>query len=84
MLATAHAYPFANAADISLMVVRWGRTPRREVVYALHQLTLLGGNVNALVLSMVDVSKSRLYGYGDSRYYSGQAGRYYTKAVTHG
>lgn len=84
VLATAHAYPFANAADISLMVVRWGRTPRREVVYALHQLTLLGGNVNALVLSMVDVSKSRLYGYGDSRYYSGQAGRYYAKVVTHG
>lgn len=83
VLATAHAYQFANAADISLMVVRWGRTPRREVVYALHQLTLLGGNVNALVLSMVDVSKSRLYGYGDSRYYSGRATRYYAKTGTH-
>ena len=80
VLATAHAYQFANAADISLMV--WGRTPRREVVYALHQLTFLGGNVNALVLSMVDVAKSWLYGYGDSRYYSGRATRYYAKAAT--
>lgn len=80
VLATAHAYQFAGAADISLMVVRWGRTPRREVAYALHQLSLLGCNVNALVLSMVDTARSKLYGYGDSRYYTGKASRYYTKA----
>ncbi len=80
VLATAHAYQFAGAADISLMVIRWGRTPRREVMYALHQLSLLGCNVNALVLSMVDTARSKLYGYGDSRYYTGKATRYYTKA----
>ncbi len=79
VMATAHAYPFASAADVSLMVVRWRRTQRREVVYALHQLRQLGCNVNAVVLSMVDFNKSRRYGYGDSHYYSGRASQYYTK-----
>ena len=50
------------------------------MAYALHQLSLLGCNVNALVLSMVDTARSKLYGYGDSRYYTGKASRYYTKA----
>lgn len=81
VMATAHAYQFAGAADISLMVVRWGRTQRREVLYVLSQLRLLGCNVNAAILSMVDFGKSRRYGYGDSHYYSGRDQQYYANVA---
>lgn len=80
VMATAHAYQFAAAADFSVLVVRWGSTPRRQVAYALHQLRLLGCNVTAVVLSMVNIGKSRRYGYGDSGFYSDRMKRYYTGA----
>ena len=81
VMATAHAYLFASAADLSLMVIRWRRTSRSVVLYALHQLRLLGCNVNAVVLSMVDVNRMRYYGYGDSHLYNGRATEYYRRAT---
>jgi capsular exopolysaccharide synthesis family protein len=74
VMALADTHIIAAAADVTLMVVRWGKTRRRVVRYAIEQLTKFGGQVDGTILSMVNVKKLASYGYGDSGYYSA---RYY-------
>lgn len=77
ILALAHAYPFAECADASMLVVRWRRTRRKAVVYALRQMQKLGCRAYGVVLSMVDMKGSQIYAYGDLQYYYGGAKRYH-------
>lgn len=79
LLALADAQLLPTLADTTILVVRWGHTPRRVVTYALEQLGKFGGSVRGAVLSMVDVRKQRDYGYGDSGYYYGKAAKYYAE-----
>jgi capsular exopolysaccharide synthesis family protein len=77
LLAVSDAQLIAGVADATLMVVRWGKTRRRVVQYAIEQATRFGGRIDGIVLSMVDVKKHAYYGYGDSGYYYGKAANYY-------
>ncbi len=77
LLAVSDAQLIASVADATLMVVRWGKTRRRVVQYAIEQQARFGGRIDGIVLSMVDVKKHAYYGYGDSGYYYGKSAKYY-------
>lgn len=77
LLAVSDAQVIAGVAEATLMVVRWGRTRRRVVQYAIEQAARFGGRIDGIILSMVDVRKHAYYGYGDSGYYYGQSAKYY-------
>lgn len=79
IMAMAHAYVFAEAADVTLLIVRWAHTRPRAVLYGLRQLRLLGCNVSGIILSMVNLDKSQQYQYGDSSYYSKESRKYYAR-----
>jgi exopolysaccharide transport family protein len=78
ILALADAHVIASVADVTLMIVRWGKTRRRVARYAIQELTKYGGQVAGVVFSMVDVRRHAGYGFGDSGYYYGKSRKYYT------
>jgi tyrosine-protein kinase Etk/Wzc len=66
--------------DMTVFVVRWGKTSREAVNSALKRL-MEGAPDNSkigAVLSMVDSKKQTSYGYGDSIYYHKLSTKYYT------
>lgn len=77
LLSMADANVIAASADITLVVVRWGKTPRRAVQYVVRNLSRYGGRVHGVILSMIDVKQHATYGFGDSGYYYGGAKKYY-------
>jgi exopolysaccharide transport family protein len=65
--------------DMTLLVVRWGRTSREAVDVALKRLLEAGADGKlGTVLSMVDSKKQTSYGYGDAMYYHRSTKKYYT------
>jgi polysaccharide biosynthesis transport protein len=78
VLAVSDALVLSHFADASLFLIRWERTPRAIAVGALKSLRGQGGHVAGVVLSRVDVTKHAKYGYGDSAYYYGNYGGYYS------
>jgi polysaccharide biosynthesis transport protein len=68
----------ANAADISLLVVRWNSTPRSAVISALRNLQDVGVMPFAVVPTLVQANRAHTYSddafsYADRRYHSGYA-----------
>jgi succinoglycan biosynthesis transport protein ExoP len=78
VLALADARMLSAMADVSLVVVRWGRTPRRVLRFAIRQMTASGGDVHGVVMSMVNIKRQAAYGFGDASYYRGDLTKYYT------
>jgi capsular exopolysaccharide synthesis family protein len=64
----------APIADVLLFVVRWGSTPRGQVLSALRQFEAVGQTGIGLALTQVDVRKQKRYEYGAQ--YGGQYGGY--------
>jgi len=69
----------APQADTVLFLVRWAKTKRENVAFALKQLAENGAKIAGVVMTQVNVKKHAEYEYGDSGYYrSGQTKYYYT------
>lgn len=66
-----------NLADAAVLVVRWGKTRREVVNYALNMIADTSSQLCGVALSMVDTRRHASYGYGDSGYYYGKAKKYY-------
>ena len=78
VMAVADPIILSGKADLTVFVVRWAKTRRAVVVTALKQISKSGGRVAGVLLSMVDVKKHAGYGFGDSGYYHGNVGGYYS------
>lgn len=75
VMAVSESRILSRLVDTTVFVVAWASTPREVVRLAVRQLRASGGSVAGAVMSMVDVRRHALYGYGDSGYY--QTSRYY-------
>ena len=63
-------------ADATVLVVQWGKTPRKVVTYALELLTHSSAKIAGVVLSKVRLQRLAGYGQGDAGYYLSR--KYYT------
>jgi capsular exopolysaccharide synthesis family protein len=78
ILAVAEPQILARSVDQILVIVRWGKTPRKVVTTAISQLQESGVRVAGVALNQVDVTKQSYYGYGDYGYYTNQMKGYYS------
>jgi succinoglycan biosynthesis transport protein ExoP len=67
----------SHAADATMYIVRWEKTPRHVVEGAVKMLRTNGGQIAGAVLSRVNTRRHAAYGYGDSAYYYGRGSDYY-------
>lgn len=79
MMMVTDGVPIVRLGDASLLVVRWGKTPRDQVQEALHRIHDFGGPPPALVLNAVDLRKQRHYARGDSAYYYQSCDGYFSE-----
>lgn len=79
ILAVAEPQILARVVDQSLVLVRWGKTPRQAALAAIKQLQDFGAPVGGVVLTQVDLRKQSYYGYGEYGYYTSQMKGYYTR-----
>ncbi len=79
ILAVAEAQLLARVVDQSLVLVRWGKTPRQATMAAIKQLQEFGARVSGVALTQVNLSAQSYYGYGDYGYYTNQMKGYYTR-----
>lgn len=71
----------ARLMDKTVLVVRWGATPRRVVVDAFQQLSESGARITGAVLNMVKARRNPQYAYygpGSHGWY-GKYSQYYTR-----
>jgi Mrp family chromosome partitioning ATPase len=68
----------AKLADTTILMVRWGTTPREVVRSAVKALRDIGAPVAGTVLSQVDLKQQAYYGYGQYGHYYRRAQKYYT------
>jgi polysaccharide biosynthesis transport protein len=79
VLAVTDALVLSHAADATLFMIRWEKTPRPVALGALKLLQTQGRHLAGVVLTRVNVRKHAKYGYGDYGYYYGRYGDYYGK-----
>jgi polysaccharide biosynthesis transport protein len=77
LLPVADTRSVAGLADTTVLVVRWGRTPRAAALNASNLLRQSGLRLAGTVLSAVDMAQQSTYGYGDTAYAYGNYGDYY-------
>jgi Mrp family chromosome partitioning ATPase len=65
VLGLAETIRLAAAADGLALVVRWGRTERQRVQFALEALRTANASVNAVILNDIDLRAQRRRGYYD-------------------
>jgi polysaccharide biosynthesis transport protein len=65
VLGLAETIRLAGAADGLVLVVRWGRTDRQLVQFALDALRSANTSVNAVILNDIDLRAQRRRGYRD-------------------
>lgn len=79
VLAVAETRAIAAEADATVLLVRWGKTPRQAAKSALELLVGSGARLLGACLTVVDLSKQVRSGYGDVHYYHGAMARYYAE-----
>ena len=79
ILAVAETQILSRTVDQTLVLVRWGKTPRQVALTALKQLQDYGGRLAGVALTQVDVTKQSYYGYGEYGYYSSKMKGYYAE-----
>lgn len=77
VLAVVDTRILARKADVTAMLVRWRKTPRKAVQSSLDLLKDSEAHVCGVVLTQVNVKEQAKYGYGDSGYYYDQYKKYY-------
>jgi polysaccharide biosynthesis transport protein len=65
ILGLAETIRLAMAADTVALVIRWGRTERRLVQFALDNLRTAGVSINAVILNDIDLKTQRRRGHRD-------------------
>ncbi len=80
ILAVAEPQILARMVDQSLVLVRWGKTPRQAAITAVRQLQDFGAEVAGLAMTRVDLTQQSYYGYGEYGYYTGKMKDYYNDA----
>lgn len=80
VFAVSEALVFAARADKTIVTVRWARTPRTALLFALKRLSDAGANVAGTVLTLVDQRQHASYGYAESAYFSKAIVSYYTQS----
>ncbi|PCJ70544.1 MAG: capsular biosynthesis protein [Rhodobiaceae bacterium] len=78
LLPVAETRVIANLADTTVLVVRWGQTPRAASLIAVKLLRQSGQHLAGAILSAVDMDRQASYGYGDVAYTYGNYGGYYS------
>jgi succinoglycan biosynthesis transport protein ExoP len=76
LFALADPHILTAIADATVLVVQWGKTPRKVVTYALELLTHSSAKIAGVVLSKVRLQRLAGYGQGDAGYYFSR--KYYT------
>jgi Mrp family chromosome partitioning ATPase len=71
VMAASDAVVLSRLVDATLFVVRWGATPRQVVMNAIKTLEKAQTKFAGTVVSRVDVTKHRRYGFGDETHYYG-------------
>jgi capsular exopolysaccharide synthesis family protein len=79
ILAVAEAQLLARVVDQTLVLVRWGKTPRQATMTAIKQLQEFGARVSGVALTQVNLNAQSYYGYGEYGYYTNQMKGYYTR-----
>ena len=64
--------------DHTVLVTRWNKTNRHDVVKTIRQLQGIGANLAGIVLNAVDISKYASYSYKDAKAYMRAYARYYS------
>jgi polysaccharide biosynthesis transport protein len=77
LIAVSDALWLAHAADATLFLVRWQRTPRSAVRAAVQKLRDTGTTITGVLLTFVDIEKSGSLTPSDFDYYRKQVRRYY-------
>lgn len=78
ILAVADAAMVARLADANVFVLKWAHTPREVIAQSLQALQAYTIKLTGVVLTQVDLTDQKRYGYGDYGYYYGQTSSYYT------
>jgi len=77
VLAVSDAAMIAKIADTSVLITRWGSTPRDVAGQAVKLLRNYTDRIAGAVLTQVDLEAHVKYGYGDIGYYYGHYREYY-------
>ncbi len=80
VFAVSEALVLASHADETIVAVRWGKTPRVAVKFALKRLREVGANVVGTALTLVDQREHAQYGFGESAYFSKAIVGYYSRS----
>ncbi|MEM7188425.1 MAG: polysaccharide biosynthesis tyrosine autokinase [Pseudomonadota bacterium] len=65
VLAVPDARVIGPMVDVVLYIVHWDRTTKRQVRQGLHAFATVNVPVNGLVLSQINQTRQKSYGYGD-------------------
>jgi capsular exopolysaccharide synthesis family protein len=79
VLAIADTRAIVEVADVTVLAVRWGKTPKHAARAALDLLQNAGAKVAGVCLTMVDLAKQAQLTYGDATSYHGAFKKYYTE-----
>ncbi len=79
ILAVSDTSLLTRIADQVIYLIRWNSTPRDAVRNGVRLLRSAGAPVAGVVMSQVNMSKHKRYGYGDYGHYYGRYGEYYGK-----
>jgi succinoglycan biosynthesis transport protein ExoP len=78
VLAVVEPQILSGLMDKVILLVRWGKTPKKAASAAARQLQDLGIEIDGVVMTQIDLKKQGYYGYGEYGYYSSQMKGYYT------
>lgn len=65
--------------DALVMLAHWRQTPVKAIRAALHQIEAVGGHVDGVAMTMVNLKTQAQSGYGDASYYYDEMKEYYSK-----
>ena len=79
VLAVADTRTITEVVDGVLLLVQWQKTAARAVKYAITAVESVGGKVQGVALTKVNLKAQASYGYGDSGYYFRSYSNYYVE-----
>jgi Mrp family chromosome partitioning ATPase len=77
VLAVTDARQLVALSDTTLLIVRWGKTPRQAVSAAVDRLEADGASIAGVVLTLVNVKAKAFLGSNDAHYYHKSYKHYY-------
>ena len=71
------AFMLCRVVDHTVLVTRWNKTSRDDLLKTVRQMQGAGADLAGIVLNAVDISKYAAYGYKDTKAYMRAYARYY-------